>query len=79
MKPHGGTVSDVAAMFDRIRSENASEPLWRGVVSTTPTAEGLVFQFAEPAAVPLRTSGVADVACVLYPPDGGAPSAPGLA
>lgn len=78
VKPHGGTVADVAAMFDRIRSENSAEPLWQGVVSTTPTAEGLVFEFAQPAAVPLRTSGVAEVACVLYPPDGGqeSPSAP---
>lgn len=63
-------MTDVVGMFDRIRSENAAEPLWRGVTSTTATAEGLVLEFAEPAEVPLRPAGLSEVACVLYPPNG---------
>ncbi len=69
VKPRGGTVADVAAMFQRIRSENAAEPLWQGVVSTTPSAQGLVFEFAGHADVSLRQSGPTEVACVLYPPE----------
>lgn len=67
--PRGGTVADVEAMFDRIRTENSAEPLWRGVASTTATAEGLVFEFVPSDEVVLRASGPSEVACVLYPPD----------
>lgn len=75
VRPRGGSVTDVVGMFDRIRSENSAEPLWRGVTSSTATAEGLVLDFAEPSEVPLRRSGVTEVACVLYPPDEGPESA----
>jgi peptide/nickel transport system ATP-binding protein len=70
VKPRGGTVADVQAMFDRIRTENAAEPLWRGVSSTTVADDGLVFEFVPSAEVLLRTSGPTEVACVLYPPEG---------
>jgi hypothetical protein len=69
VRPRGGTVADVHAMFDRIRTENAAEPLWQGVVSTTATEDGLVFEFAPASEVPLRQSGATEVACVLYPPE----------
>jgi len=69
VKPHGGTVADLDALFDRIRTENAAEPLWQGVTSITATEDGLVFEFAPAAEVPLRPSGPTEVACVLYPPD----------
>jgi peptide/nickel transport system ATP-binding protein len=67
VKPRGGTVADVAALFERIRSENGEEPLWSGVTAVRPTDDGLVFEFAEPAEVPLRASGPSQVACVRYP------------
>jgi peptide/nickel transport system ATP-binding protein len=69
VKPRGGSVADLVAMFERIRTENAAEPLWQGVTSMAPSEEGLVFEFATASAVPLRPSGPTEVACVLYPPD----------
>ncbi len=74
VKPRGGTVTDVEAMFTRIRSENAGEPLWQGVTSTKATEDGLVFEFAHASAVPLRPSGPTEVACVLYPDPGSTPA-----
>ncbi len=76
VRPRGGSVADVAAMFERIRNENAAEPLWRGVTATSTTAEGLVLEFAEASPVPLRPAGSSDVACVLYPPEEPAVAAP---
>ena len=75
VQPHRGQGSpaDVLALFERIRSENPEEPLWRGVDTMTLEADGVRFVFAEPSAVHLRPAGRAEVACVLYddpPPTG---------
>ena len=67
VKPRSGTVADVAALFERIRGENADEPLWQGVTASRVTEVGVEFEFADASPVPLRPAGAADVACVLYP------------
>jgi peptide/nickel transport system ATP-binding protein len=66
----GGSVA-VRAVLDRIRSENREEPLWSGVTSIEDSGSGVTVHF-EPAPAPaLRRAGGVEVACVLYPDEGG--------
>jgi peptide/nickel transport system ATP-binding protein len=57
----------VRAILDRMRSEDATEPLWSGVTAVEDSGSGVTVHF-EPAPAPaLRRAGGVDVACVLYP------------
>jgi oligopeptide/dipeptide ABC transporter ATP-binding protein len=60
----------VRAILDRMRAEDADEPLWSGVSSIEDSGSGVTVHF-EPAPSPrLRRAGGVDVACVLYPDEG---------
>jgi peptide/nickel transport system ATP-binding protein len=66
----GGSVA-VRAILDRMKVEDADEPLWSGVTSIEDSGSGVTMHF-EPAGTPkLRQAGGVDVACVLYPDDPG--------
>jgi oligopeptide/dipeptide ABC transporter ATP-binding protein len=67
----GGSAA-VRGILDRIRSEDTDEPLWSGVTAIDDSGSGVTVEF-EPAQPPrLRRAGGVDVACVLYPDEGGA-------
>jgi oligopeptide/dipeptide ABC transporter ATP-binding protein len=57
----------VRAVLDRMRSEDAEEPLWSGVTSVEETGQGVTVQFEPAPPPPLRRAGGVEVACVLYP------------
>jgi oligopeptide/dipeptide ABC transporter ATP-binding protein len=61
----------VQALLDRIRQEDPHEPLWHGVESIEPEGDGVTIRFREAGPPPLRRAGNVDVACVLYPDEGG--------
>jgi peptide/nickel transport system ATP-binding protein len=63
----GATASKVKDMLDRIRDENAEEPMWHGVSDVVPTADGVDVVFHQGYDPLLRPAGKAEVACVLYP------------
>jgi oligopeptide/dipeptide ABC transporter ATP-binding protein len=67
-----GGSGPVRALLDRIRQEDPDEPLWRGVDSIEPEGNGVAIRFREAGSPPLRRAGTVDVACVLYPDEGGA-------
>ncbi|MDR1852120.1 MAG: ABC transporter ATP-binding protein [Propionibacteriaceae bacterium] len=62
----GGTVDEIWAMFTRIKEENPNEPLWTGVTRMEKVADGVEFDFAEPAEIFLHPAGESEVACVRY-------------
>jgi oligopeptide/dipeptide ABC transporter ATP-binding protein len=62
-----GGSDQVRAILDRIRREDADEPLWSGVTSIEPEGSGVAVRFEEADAPALRRAGGVDVACVLYP------------
>ncbi|HSE07321.1 MAG TPA: oligopeptide/dipeptide ABC transporter ATP-binding protein [Nocardioidaceae bacterium] len=64
---NGANASKVRAMLEGIRTENPSEPLWKGVDSLEETAEGLEVRFHQGFDPLLRASGGVQVACVLHP------------
>ena len=62
----GGSAA-VRAIVDRIKAEDADEPLWSGVTAIEDAGSGVTVHF-EPAPSPaLRPAGGVEVACVLYP------------
>jgi oligopeptide/dipeptide ABC transporter ATP-binding protein len=63
----GETAARVKELFERIRSENAHEPLWAGVESVEETSEGARVTFRTGYDPLLRPSGGVEVACVLHP------------
>jgi oligopeptide/dipeptide ABC transporter ATP-binding protein len=63
----GADASRVRAVLDAIRSENPSEPLWKGVEDLVETADGVEVVFRKGYDPELRRAGGVDVACVLYP------------
>jgi oligopeptide/dipeptide ABC transporter ATP-binding protein len=61
----------VRDVLDRMKSEDTHQPLWAGVTSIEDAGSGVTVHF-EPAPPPaLRRAGGVDVACVLYPDEGG--------
>lgn len=62
-----GRTSEVRAMLDRIRAENAAEPLWKGVEGIEETPNGVQVRFHRGYDPLLRPAGGVEVACVLHP------------
>jgi oligopeptide/dipeptide ABC transporter ATP-binding protein len=67
-----GGADGVQALLERIRREDPDEPLWNGVESIEPDGNGVTVRFREAGSPALRRAGDVDVACVLYPDEGGA-------
>jgi peptide/nickel transport system ATP-binding protein len=63
----GATASQVKGMLERIRGENPTEPMWRGVDDLVETADGVDVVFHPGVDPDLRPSGGVEVACVLHP------------
>ncbi|MGN6132780.1 MAG: ABC transporter ATP-binding protein [Nocardioidaceae bacterium] len=63
----GATASQVKELLERVRAESADERLWLGVEKISETAGGVEVRFHKGYDPLLRTSGGAEVACVLYP------------
>ena len=63
----GADASRVKGLLDRVRSENPSEPLWKGVEEVVETETGVEVVFHKGYDPELRPSGGVEVACVLYP------------
>jgi peptide/nickel transport system ATP-binding protein len=63
----GATASQVKGMLERIRGENPTEPMWRGVDDLVETADGVGVVFHPGVDPDLRPSGGVEVACVLHP------------
>ncbi len=62
----GHTGTELAEVLDRARSEDADEPLWRGVVDLTADDRGVTVEF-EPGSDPILTQvGAVRVACHLH-------------
>jgi len=62
-----GGSAEVRAILERMKAEDASEPLWSGVTAIEEAGSGVTVLF-EPAPSPLlRRAGGVEVACVLYP------------
>jgi hypothetical protein len=61
----------VQALLERIRMEDPDEPLWHGVEAIEPEGNGVTVRFHEASPPALRRAGNVDVACVLYPDEGG--------
>jgi oligopeptide/dipeptide ABC transporter ATP-binding protein len=76
----GGSAA-VRELLDTIKREDPDEPLWHGVDSIEPEGNGVTIRFREAGPPALRRAGNVDVACVLYPDDGGSdtPSGTGQA
>jgi len=68
----GGTAERVHRILDEIRAENPDEPTWHGVEALDEQADGLHVRFRPGEDPGLRRAGGVEVACVLYPPEGGA-------
>jgi peptide/nickel transport system ATP-binding protein len=66
----------VRALLDTIRREDPDEPLWHGVESIEPEGNGVTVRFREAGPPLLRRAGNVDVACVLYPDEGGSGTEP---
>ncbi len=62
-----GGAAEVRGLLDRIRDENPSEPLWKGVTGIEPSGNGVEVHFLPAQAPALRRADGVDVACVLYP------------
>ncbi len=63
----GSDPARVRDLLDRVRSENASEPLWSGVDEVRETGSGVEVRFHKGYDPELRRSGGVEVACVLHP------------
>jgi len=63
----GQSSSRVKDLLDRIRAENADDPLWKGVESVEEAADGVRVTFHQGYDPLLRPSGGVEVACVLHP------------
>jgi peptide/nickel transport system ATP-binding protein len=72
-----GGSGPVRALLDAIRREDPDEPLWSGVDSIEPEANGVTIRFREAGPPALRRAGNVDVACVLYPDEGGSATSSG--
>jgi oligopeptide/dipeptide ABC transporter ATP-binding protein len=66
-----GGSGEVREILDRIKSEDADEPLWSGVTQIEPEGSGVVVRFEEADSPALRRAGGVEVACVLYPEEPG--------
>jgi peptide/nickel transport system ATP-binding protein len=66
----GGSAA-VRELLDTIKREDPDEPLWHGVDSIEPEGNGVTIRFREAGPPALRRAGNVDVACVLYPDEGG--------
>lgn len=64
-----GGAGEVRALLDRIRSEDADEPMWSGVTDIVPDGNGVEVRFQPADSPQLRRAGGVEVACVLYPED----------
>ena len=54
-------------IFDRIKAEDTSEPMWSGVTQVEDSGTGVTVHFEPAGPPPLRRAGGVEVACVLYP------------
>jgi peptide/nickel transport system ATP-binding protein len=70
---HGHNGADITAMLERIRAENPTEPLWRGVAEIRPSSNAVAVDF-RPDYVdpPLYDVDDVKVACLLYRDGNGA-------
>ncbi len=66
-----GGPARVRAVLDRMRDEDAHEPLWGGVEGIHDDGDGVRVEFREGVDPALRPAGGVEVACVLYPEPGG--------
>ncbi len=64
---NAASAAKVKDLLERIRDDDPDEPMWRGVEDITVSADGVDVTFHPGYDPLLRTSGEAEVACVLYP------------
>ena len=66
----GHGVDDVAALVDRLKSQDPDEPMWRGVASIDRSDDAVTLRFHAGEDPRLRAAGGVEVACHLYPDPG---------
>jgi peptide/nickel transport system ATP-binding protein len=67
--PRGGSPTELLALLERIRAEEADEPMWSGVENMRALQDFVAVDFHEPLEPHLRRVGEVDVACHLHDPE----------